>query len=139
MPTYAELSENELSACLTTLKEEYAAFKAKGLSLNMARGKPSAAQLDLSMPMLSLVTSAEDCRAADGTDCRNYGVLDGPPEAKALLAIMLDDEPANVIVGGNSSLTLMYDSVARCLRNRGAATRKSSGFALFPATIATSA
>ena len=115
MPTYAELSENELSACLTTLKEEYAAFKAKGLSLNMARGKPSAAQLDLSMPMLSLVTSAEDCRAADGTDCRNYGVLDGLPEAKALLAIMLDDEDANVIVGGNSSLTLMYDSVARCL------------------------
>ena len=115
MPTYAELSEDELSARLAALKSEYAEIKAKGLVLNMARGKPSAAQLDLSMPMLSTVTCAEDCIAADGTDCRNYGVLDGLPEAKELMAVMLDDDAANVIVGGNSSLTLMYDSVARCL------------------------
>lgn len=114
MPTYAELSKDKLSALLASLQEEYAEIKARGLALNMARGKPSAAQLDLSMPMLSAVVSAQDCLAADGTDCRNYGVLDGLPEAKRLMAVMLDDSPENVIVGGNSSLTLMYDSVARC-------------------------
>lgn len=80
----------------------------------MARGKPGSDQLDLSMPLLTAVTTAEDCRAEDGTDCRNYGVLDGLPEAKRFMAAMLDDEPENVIVGGNSSLSLMYEAVARC-------------------------
>lgn len=115
MPTYAECGTSELEALKAQLDEEYANIKAKGLSLNMARGKPGADQLDLSMPMLSAVTTAEDCRAEDGTDCRNYGVLDGLPEAKRFLATMLDDEPSNIIVGGNSSLTLMYEAVARCL------------------------
>lgn len=115
MPLYADLSEEELSRRLAALESEYAEIKAKGLSLNMARGKPGSDQLDLSMPMLSAVTTVEDCIAADGTDCRNYGVLDGLPEAKAFMAVMLDDEPENVIVGGNSSLTLMHDAVARCL------------------------
>lgn len=114
MPTYAELSKEELTALKAQLEEEYAAIKAKGLSLNMARGKPSAAQLELSMPMLSLVTTTEDCKAEDGTDCRNYGVLDGLPEAKRLMAAMIDDEPENIIIGGNASLNLMYESVARC-------------------------
>ncbi|WP_417303431.1 hypothetical protein [Ellagibacter isourolithinifaciens] len=105
----------ELQSELNRLKEEYAQFKAKGLSLNMARGKPSAEQLDLSLPLLSCISSAQDCIAEDGTDCRNYGVLDGLPEAKRLMATMLDDAPENVIVGGNSSLTLMGNAVARCL------------------------
>ncbi len=115
MTAYADMSHDELTQALASAMEEYEQFKAKGLALNMARGKPSAEQLDLSMPMLATVATAEDCIAEDGTDCRNYGVLDGLPEAKRLMASMLDDEPDNVIIGGNSSLTLMYNAVARCL------------------------
>ena len=115
MAPYADLTVEELEAERVALEEEYASFKAKGLALNMARGKPSAAQLDLSMPMLDALSSGSDFRAADGTDCRNYGVVDGLPEAKALMASMIDDEPDNVIVFGNASLTIMYDTVARCL------------------------
>ncbi|MEG1826229.1 MAG: aminotransferase class I/II-fold pyridoxal phosphate-dependent enzyme [Gordonibacter sp.] len=115
MPTYAQREKDELRALKAQLDEEYAGILAKGLSLNMARGKPGADQLDLSMPLLTAVVTAEDCRAEDGTDCRNYGVLDGLPEAKRFLAAMLDDEADNIIIGGNSSLTLMYEAVARCL------------------------
>lgn len=114
MPTYADLSAAELETLRGQLEEEYAGFKAKGLKLNMARGKPAAAQLDLSMPMLDILASDADYRSEDGTDCRNYGVLDGLPEAKALMASMLDDEADNVIVFGNASLNIMYDAVARC-------------------------
>ena len=115
MPTYAEMGRDELTVLKDELEREYGEIKAKGLSLNMARGKPGADQLDLSMPMLTAVTTAEDCRAEDGTDCRNYGVLDGLPEAKRFMAAMVEEEPENIIIGGNSSLTLMYDAVARCL------------------------
>ncbi len=115
MSAYAQRTAEELESAKKELEQEYAEIKAQGLALNMARGNPGADQLDLSMPLLSTVTTSEDCRAADGTDCRNYGVVDGLPEAKRLMASMLDDEPENVIVGGNSSLTLMYDAVARCL------------------------
>ena len=108
------MGTEELETLKHGLEREYAEIQAKGLSLNMARGKPGSDQLDLSMPLLTAVTTAEDCRAEDGTDCRNYGVLDGLPEAKRFMAAMLDDEPENVIVGGNSSLSLMYEAVARC-------------------------
>lgn len=114
MPTYADLSAAELETLRAQLEEEYAGYKAKGLKLNMARGKPASAQLDLSMPMLDILSSDADLKSEDGTDCRNYGVLDGLPEAKALMAVMLDDEPENVIVFGNASLNIMYDAVARC-------------------------
>ena len=114
MPAYAEMGTEELETLKHGLEREYVEIQAKGLSLNMARGKPGSDQLDLSMPLLTAVTTAEDCRAEDGTDCRNYGVLDGLPEAKRFMAAMLDDEPENVIVGGNSSLSLMYEAVARC-------------------------
>ena len=111
---YASMDTEELKALKAQLEEEYAQIKAKGLSLNMARGKPAAAQLDLSMPMLTCVADRADCTDEDGADCRNYGIIDGIPEAKALLASMLDDEPENVIVFGNSSLNIMYDTLARC-------------------------
>ncbi len=115
MPAYRDLSQKELRQELERLQEEYASYLEAGLALNMARGKPAAAQLDLSMGMLDIVTSQDSCKAADGTDCRNYGVLDGLPEAKALMSIFLD-EPANqVIVFGNSSLNIMYDTVSRCM------------------------
>ncbi|WP_165171188.1 aminotransferase class I/II-fold pyridoxal phosphate-dependent enzyme [Adlercreutzia sp. ZJ242] len=115
MTRFAEMPIDQLRDELAAQQETYAEFKARGLALNMARGKPASDQLDLSMPMLGLVTSAADCFSEDGTDCRNYGVLDGLPEAKRLMACLLDDEPANVIVLGNSSLTAMYDALARCL------------------------
>ena len=114
MTTYHEMPRAELEGIKARLDEEYAAIKAKGLALNMARGKPSSAQLDLSLPLLDILDSKADLHAADGTDCRNYGVVDGLPEAKALMATLLDDTPENVIVFGNSSLTIMYDTVMRC-------------------------
>ena len=110
---YSELSADELRALKDRLDARYAEIKAKGLSLNMARGKPAKSQLDLSLPLLLTVSTADDCFAEDGTDCRNYGVLDGLPEAKRLMASMLDAAPENVFVGGASSLTLMYDAIAR--------------------------
>ncbi|MFR9169492.1 MAG: aminotransferase, partial [Gordonibacter urolithinfaciens] len=115
MTTYADLPGDELGSLKAELEAQYAEIKARGLALNMARGKPGADQLDLSMPMLATVTTAEDCRAEDGTDCRNYGVLDGLPEAKRFMACMVEEDPANIVVGGNSSLSLMYETVARCL------------------------
>ncbi len=115
MVAYAQRKRDELSALQSELESEYNEIKARDLALNMARGKPAKAQLDLSMPLLETLTSAEDCLAADGTDCRNYGVVDGLPEAKELMATMLDDDPENVIVFGNASLTIMYDTVARCM------------------------
>lgn len=114
MPTYAEMTNDELIAEKKMLEEEYCSYKAKDLKLNMARGKPASAQLDLSMPLLSDVSSYSDFHSEDGTDCRNYGVVDGLPEAKKLMASMLDDEPDRVIVFGNASLNIMYDTVMRC-------------------------
>ena len=109
------LAPDDLRSLKSQLEQEYAAFKAKGLSLNMARGKPSSEQLDLSMPLLDVLNSSSDLTTEDGIDCRNYGVSDGIPEAKRLMAAMLDDDPENVIVMGSSSLNVMYDAMARCL------------------------
>lgn len=115
MTRFDALGKDELAALKDRLDIEYADILAKGLSLNMARGKPGADQLDLSIPLLSVISSADECFAEDGTDCRNYGIPDGLPEAKRLMASMLDDDPANIVVGGNSSLTMMHDAVAWCL------------------------
>lgn len=114
MTTYAQMSKEELAAELDQLQAAYDGFKAKGLSLNMARGKPASDQLDLSLPMLDIIGPDSNMTASDGTDLRNYGCLDGLKEAKELMATMLDDEPDNVIVFGNSSLNIMYDTIARC-------------------------
>lgn len=114
MPTYAEMGKEELNTLKTALTEEYETYKAQGLSLNMARGKPGSDQLDLSMPMLDILPSSDECKASNGTDIRNYGVVDGLPEAKELMASMLDDTAENTIVFGNSSLNIMYDTVMRC-------------------------
>ncbi|MGI6105672.1 MAG: aminotransferase class I/II-fold pyridoxal phosphate-dependent enzyme [Raoultibacter sp.] len=114
MAAYADTSTEELRKLKVQLDEEYAQHKAKGLSLNMARGKPASAQLDLSMPMLDLVNSESSYTSKAGDDCRNYGVLDGLAEAKELMAIMLDDTAENTLVFGNSSLNIMYDTLLRC-------------------------
>lgn len=94
---------------------EYNEFKAKGLKLNMSRGKPAAEQLDTMERLLSAVTKSSECFSEKGTDCRNYGALDGINETKRLFATMLGVDILEVIVGGNSSLNLMYDTVARAM------------------------
>ena len=97
------------------LKKEYEGYQAMKLSLNMARGKPSCDQLELTQDILTVIAKPEDCLGEDGTDCRNYGLLDGIPEAKRLFAEILSIRDDEVIVCGNSSLNIMYDTVMRCL------------------------
>jgi DNA-binding transcriptional MocR family regulator len=96
------------------LKQAYADFQRAGLSLDMTRGKPCSEQLDLSLDLLTCV-GPNDYRSAAGLDTRNYGVLDGLPEAKALFAELLEVTPEEVIVGGNSSLQLMHQVVSAAL------------------------
>ena len=110
---YADLTHEELVALKVDLEDQLAHFRAKDLSLNMARGKPASDQLDLSTGMLQLLDSPEECISETGLDCRNYGGLEGIDEARRIMAVMLDDKLENVIVGGNSSLTLMYSAVGR--------------------------
>jgi DNA-binding transcriptional MocR family regulator len=112
MALYKDMMKDELSALKAQLDEKYEAAKAKGLSLNMARGKPSKAQLDMSLPMLDILASSSDLTAEDGTDCRNYGVFDGLPEAKKLMGDLCGAPADQVIVYGNSSLNVMFDTVA---------------------------
>jgi DNA-binding transcriptional MocR family regulator len=109
---YDQMSKEELQKQLELVKEEYAACKAKNLSLDMSRGKPGREQLDLSLPMLTNLVTAEDC-VSDKTDVRNYGLLDGIPACKKLFADILGIQPSQIIVGGNASLTLMYDTIAK--------------------------
>jgi DNA-binding transcriptional MocR family regulator len=104
----------EVVDSLSQCEASYAAVKQKGLKLDMTRGKPSNEQLDLAAE-LSTVLTAADYKAADGTDARNYGGLDGLPEMKAIFADLLETTPQNVIVGGASSLTMMHDAVVRGL------------------------
>ncbi|MFT9055003.1 MAG: aminotransferase class I/II-fold pyridoxal phosphate-dependent enzyme [Ethanoligenens sp.] len=115
MTNLSSRSSKELLMLKEQLAAQYKAYQAQRLNLNMARGKPGKEQLDLSIPMLTCVDSAETCKAEDGTDCRNYGGLDGLPEAKRLFAEILDVQPENILVGGNSSLNMMYDTVARAM------------------------
>ena len=115
MKKYTELTKNELSALYTELNAKYLEYKAKGLKLNMARGKPCNEQLDLSMGMLDCLDTKSALTAESGDDCRNYGVLDGIYEAKKLFADILDVHTENVIVCGNASLNIMFDMVARSM------------------------
>ncbi len=110
---YNDMSKEELLALKESLNKEYAEAKAKGLALDMSRGKPSAKQLDVSLGLLDTINSSSDFKALDGTDCRNYGVLDGIPEAKKLMADMMGTTPDHVIVYGNASLNIMYDQISR--------------------------
>ena len=112
---YSQMSKTSLQALRTELETEYNALKAQQLSLDLSRGKPGQTQLDLMTGMLDCISTAEDCRAENGLDCRNYGVLDGIPEAKRLFSELLDIPTENLFIGGNSSLNLMYDSIARAM------------------------
>lgn len=110
---YNEMSKEQLLQLKAELDERYKEAKAKGLNLNMSRGKPSATQLNVTMDMLDVINSSSDLKSEDGTDCRNYGVLDGIPEAKKLMADMMGTTPDHVIVYGNASLNIMYDQISR--------------------------
>ncbi len=113
MKPYKELSREELLELQKQLQAEYEEEKAKGLNLDISRGKPSKAQLDLSMSMLDVLNSGSDLSAEDGTDVRNYGGLEGIPEARKLMGDVMEVDPSQVIVFGNSSLNIMYDCIAR--------------------------
>ena len=115
MKPYSQMSREELLQEKEALEQQYKEICAKGLKLDMSRGKPSKAQLDLSQPMMDVLHADTVLESRMGTDLRNYGVLDGIDEAKELIAGMIDTKPENVIVYGNASLNIMYDTVSRSM------------------------
>lgn len=115
MKPYAEMTKEELQELRKQLSIKYREYQGKDLRLDMSRGKPSVDQLDLSMGMMDVLSSDDDLTCEDGTDCRNYGVLDGIKEAKELLGDMMEVHPDQIIIYGNSSLNVMYDTVSRSM------------------------
>lgn len=113
MLAYRDLTKEQLEEELLKQKEAYKEICAKNISLDMSRGKPGPDQLDLSMDMLDVFNSKSELKSENGFDCRNYGVMDGIPEAKKLMADIMGTKPENVIVYGNASLNIMYDTVSR--------------------------
>ena len=108
MANYFEMSKDQLRAEKAALEQSYAEFKAKGLKLNMARGKPGPHQMDLAMDLLKM----SDYTTEDGYDARNYGNLEGLEEARALFGDVMGVKSSEVFVGGNSSLQLMYNLIS---------------------------
>ena len=109
---YREMSGAELEAEYASVLARFNEFKDKGLSFDMTRGKPGAKQLDLNYDLFNKVNSS-DVRNDDGIDCRNYGGMDGIKELKSLFGEILQAPAENVIAGGNSSLNMMFDTVAQ--------------------------
>ena len=112
MTAYPKMTAEERKAEYAKVTQEYEDLKARGLKLNMARGKPGKAQLDLVSDIFSLMQRPEDY-VSDGIDVRNYGELSGLPAAKRLFAEILGCKPEQVFVGGNASLQLMYDTISK--------------------------
>ena len=112
---YAQLSREELEALKQKLEAQFEDVKAKGLKLDMSRGKPSKEQLDLSLGMMDVLSSETDLVSSDGIDCRNYGILDGISEARRLLADMSEVPERNILIYGNSSLNVMFDTISRAM------------------------
>ena len=113
MKPYSELTREELLALKEELESAFEEIKGKGLKLDMSRGKPATAQLDMAEGLLGIVNTNDEVYTEDGTDCRNYGLLTGIPEAKKLFADICEVKPEQVIVYGNASLTVMFDAVSR--------------------------
>lgn len=112
----SEMSKEQLNDFLSTTQKEYDEIKSKGLKLDMSRGKPSPSQLDMSLPMADVIGSdPKDYLTGNNTDVRNYGILDGIDEAKELFAPMLGVSKNEIFIGGSSSLTLMYDTLAKLM------------------------
>jgi aspartate/methionine/tyrosine aminotransferase len=116
MTELSALAPKDLQHLRTDLMQRYTAICDRKLSLDITRGKPSPEQLDLSNGLLEMVSS-QDFHSAAGVDCRNYGGLDGLPEARTLFAAYMDVAPEEIIIGGNSSLTLMYDTFLRAMQH----------------------
>lgn len=110
---YTDMSRDELLKLKSEVEAQYDEMKSKGLNLDMSRGKPNIEQLDLSMRMIDVLANDHKLDCEQGIDCRNYGVLDGIVEAKRLLSAMIECPIDNIIIYGNSSLNVMYDTVAR--------------------------
>ena len=115
MQSYATMSKEELQQEFENVKKIYKEYQGKGLKLDMSRGKPSPQQLDLGMEMLDVINSSSDMKSENGVDTRNYGLLDGIPETKRLMAEIMEVSPENVMIFGNSSLNTMFDMVARSM------------------------
>ncbi len=116
MTAYQSLSASELTSLQTVLKKQYEEIKASRLHLDMSRGKPSPDQLNLSIEMLNVLTADDLAGTVSGVDVRNYGLLEGLSEAREMFAELLDVDSDEVLIGGNSSLNLMYDTVARAMQ-----------------------
>ena len=115
MKAYRELSKEELLSLKDKLEKDFEVVKAKGLKLDMSRGKPSVAQLDMGMDIFDVLNSKSDMKSMNGVDVRNYGVLDGLDEAKQMMADIMGVTMKNVIVYGNASLNIMYDAVSSAM------------------------
>lgn len=116
MKPYKEMSREELLTLKAELEKQFEDAKGKGLKLDMSRGKPAPAQLDMTMGLMDVLNSESDMNTMTGVDTRNYGLMDGIPEAKHLMADVMGGIPAeNVIVYGNASLSIMYDTVSRAM------------------------
>ena len=115
MKAYREMSRDELLQEKRVLEAQFEEVKAKNLKLDMSRGKPAQAQLDIANGMMDALNSESDLKCESGIDCRNYGVLTGIPEAKKLLGDMSEVPADNMIIYGNSSLNLMFDTVSRSM------------------------
>ena len=115
MKPYSKLTKEELKKLKGQLEKQFEEVKAKGIHLDMSRGKPSKAQLDLSNGLMDVLNGDSDLVSSDGVDCRNYGVLDGITEARKLLADMSEVPERNILIYGNSSLNVMFDTVSRAM------------------------
>ena len=115
MKAYKDMSKEELRTLQIELQSQYEKLKEEGIKLDMSRGKPGADQLDLSLEMLNVLNSESSFKGEDAMDLRNYGLLDGIKEAKALFAEIMECPVDHVMVYGNSSLNVMYDLIARAM------------------------
>ena len=113
MTPYSQLDKEELRALKEDLEKQFEAFKERGMKLDMSRGKPSKQQLDLSLGMMDVLNSESDLTSSNGVDCRNYGELSGISDARKLLADMSEVPERNILIYGNSSLNVMFDTVSR--------------------------
>ncbi|MBR6744946.1 MAG: aminotransferase, partial [Clostridia bacterium] len=113
--SYTKMTSEALRAELASLRERYRDVCAQNLSLDMSRGKPCTEQLGLSDELLFALKSKDDCLTASGFDIRNYGLPDGVSELSALFAELLNVSAENILLGGNSSLNMMYDTVCRAI------------------------
>ena len=115
MSGYKEMSKEQLLHEKDMLEQKFKEVQDRNLKLDMSRGKPSAAQLNLSNGMMDVLNSTSDMVCESGVDCRNYGVMDGIPEARKLLADMSEVPEKNILIYGNSSLNIMYDQISRAM------------------------